>query len=283
MYPVTNMAARSDRGNTGRNAANPGRNNSMTPRDARTLPSTGTRPVTKSATSTGASRHPASTDKRASVAGAGGIAGYRDSKVATSRERLIGSGSSTRAASYQDGYSTSTHITDHATQAQKISFILLVDKEFKVKPSSSLLNQRHTPLTKKILKGTLLEGYEVSPAGQKYVDKVKGVKQTETKHYIVKPLSGDLEFESNSSEVARISTQERDFLRALFTDSHRLQIYLDKDHISYALSLRGGSQVKVLHRPDSTAPYEEVTAIVRYIGPVSSPEMGTLFGLELAY
>ncbi|XP_038067277.1 ubiquitin carboxyl-terminal hydrolase CYLD-like isoform X2 [Patiria miniata] len=166
--------------------------------------------------------------------------------------------------------------------AEPICFILLVDKEVQGSASDSLLNQRHAPSSKRILKGSLLQGNEVLPGGgQSYGDVVKGSKRADAKRFVVKPLSGDMQFQCRSWEIGRITVPERDLLRAISTNSDRFNIYQDEDLIPYALGLKEGSSVIVRHRNDSTSPYEEVAALVRYIGPLSETEMGTYFGLEL--
>ncbi|XP_038066496.1 ubiquitin carboxyl-terminal hydrolase CYLD-like [Patiria miniata] len=166
--------------------------------------------------------------------------------------------------------------------AEPVCFILLVDKEVQGSASDSLLNQRHALSSKRILKGSLLQGYEVPPVGgQSYGDVVKGSNRADTKQFVVKPLSGDMQFQCSSWEIGRITVPERDLLRTIATNSDRFNIYQDMNLLPYALGLKEGSLVKVRHRNHSTSPYEEVAALVQYIGPLSETEMGTQFGLEL--
>ncbi|XP_038067696.1 uncharacterized protein LOC119737423 isoform X6 [Patiria miniata] len=117
--------------------------------------------------------------------------------------------------------------------------------------------------------------------GLSYGDVVKGSKRADAKRFVVEPLSGDMQFQCSSLEIGRITGLERDLLRAISVNSDRFNIYQDSDLLPYAQGLKEGSRVKVRHRNDSVSPYEEVAALVQYIGPLSETKMGTQFGLEL--
>ncbi|XP_038067617.1 uncharacterized protein LOC119737375 isoform X2 [Patiria miniata] len=293
MFSASNMAGRNSGSSASRNVTNTGRNTAATSTAA-----TGRVTRSKAAAPSAAAHYGrsdqgggytmtgealAATGKGSSATGPGS---GRDAR-ATGSTALATQGGTRNVTSTLTNmpsrlYTTTATISEPSTPAEPTCFILLVDKEVQISGSDSLLYQRHAPSSKRILKGSLLQGHEVPPAGgQSYGDVVKGSKRADAKRYVVKPLSGDMQFQCSSSEIARITGAERELLRALSTDSQRLNIYQDRDLIQYALGLKEGSPVIVRHRNDSTSPYEEVAAIVRYIGPLSETEMGTQFGLEL--
>ena len=143
-----------------------------------------------------------------------------------------------------------------------------MDKEIRAKATGSP-QAWHRASSKKIPRGSLLQGYESLGSRSQDRDRL------EASCYIVKPLSDDVEFECSSSEMAEIPFSEMELLKALPTDSLRLEIHHKKDLIAYALSLKKGSIVKVQHGKDA------VSAVVQHIGPLSGTDKGTIFGVEL--
>ncbi|XP_033626326.1 uncharacterized protein LOC117289348 isoform X2 [Asterias rubens] len=155
-------------------------------------------------------------------------------------------------------------INNEPSSSTTIWFVLLVDKETPAKNPSSILNQRNAPQTKKVLRGSLLTGFEF-PQSQS-----RG-----PRHYIVSQLSDDVQFDCKSSEVDRVSFSEMNLLRALSTDSQRYIVHSDKSLLTYALSLKEGNSVRVkLHQ-------EQLKGVVRYIGSMPGGDTGTIFGIEL--